>query len=386
MLTDKKALYFLTNNEDSNSVACIEISSSGKITGNGAVHKTRGKGAKIITSSSSSSSESLFSQSSITVTDDHVFVVNPGSHTLSMLSIDPSNPINLKLVGQPIKLPGEFPTTVSVSKKHKLVCVGLTGAKAGISCSPYAPNTGLGAPTSWHEFKSLNQTTPPTGPYNTISQVTFSPDEKTLYATVKGDPRSSSKAGWLSSFPILSNSSSSYLSEKETRSTPQGTTQMSGYALLSPSKMLVTDPSLGGIGILSLLNQQLEASLKQKLQIPNQKSISHVSLSPGLKQAWISDSARNKLVSVSYSDSDDDVEEGPKMTTEEIDLEATGDSGFTDLKSGGDFLYALSPGDDKTDCGITVVNARDKKVIQRAGLSGVGASKESMGMAVWGKW
>ncbi|KAK4162018.1 hypothetical protein QBC43DRAFT_322701 [Cladorrhinum sp. PSN259] len=294
-----------------------------------------------------------------------------------MFSIDRSNPINLQLVGQPIKLPGEFPTTVTASSKHKMVCVGMTGKKAGISCSPYAPGSGLGESSSWREFK-LDQTTPPTGPYNTISQVVFSDDEDQLYATVKGDPRSN-KQGWFSSYDIRRNASATWLSEQEIRSKPSGTREMSGCVLIPGSRdMLVADSSFG-VAVLGL-NDKSEASMKSKVDIKDQERMSHVALKSGSKTAWLSDASRNKVIEVSY-EKQDKVE-----VTAEVDLQATGDLGFTDLKAGGDFLYALSPGDGKTDCGITVVNSKDKKLVQRAGLSGVGANRSSMGMAVWGRW
>ncbi|KAK4460970.1 hypothetical protein QBC42DRAFT_331134, partial [Cladorrhinum samala] len=376
-----KALYFLTNNDDENSVACVEVGSDGKVTGRGSVVKTSGKGSSGLNweTNQPASSESLFSQSSITVCDDHVFVVNPGSNTLSMLSIDAANPINLQLVGQPVKLPGEFPNTVTASSKHKMVCVGMTGAKAGISCMPYAPGAGLGssssttASSSWREFK-LEQTTPPTGPYNTLSQVMFSDDEEQLYATVKGDPRSG-KQGWFSSYDVRRNASAAWLSEQEVRSKPQGTSEMGGCAAIPGSKDVLVADSSFGVAVLGLSGRS-EASVMSRVDVKDQQRMSHVALKAGSRTAWVSDAARNRVVEVSY-------ERREKVEiTAEVDLQATGDFGFADLKAGGDFLYALSPGDGRSDCGITVVNSKDKKLVQRAGLSGVGANKSSMGMAV----
>ncbi|AEO67322.1 uncharacterized protein THITE_2129246 [Thermothielavioides terrestris NRRL 8126] len=72
--------------------------------------------------------DALNSQSSLTVT---LFAINAGSNTLSMLSISPSDPTDLRLVGKPVPIPGDFPNTVAASSKHNLACVGATGVRAG---------------------------------------------------------------------------------------------------------------------------------------------------------------------------------------------------------------------------------------------------------------
>ncbi|KAK0737522.1 hypothetical protein B0T21DRAFT_450637 [Apiosordaria backusii] len=401
VITDKKALYFLTNNEE-NLVACVEVGTDGKVTGNGAVISTGGKGASGLDwKTNQPATGSLFSQSSITVCDDHIFAVNPGSNTLSMFRINPFSPIHLTPVGEPLSLPGEFPNTVTASAKHKMVCVGMTGAKAGISCSSYSPESGLRSiPSSWREFAVLSQTTPPTGPYNTLSQVLFSPDETKLYATVKGDPRDPSKKGWFSSYDIFTNSSSSsdgeqsWLAEEEVRSVLEGTTEMSGCAPLPKSQssgndeqehMLVTDPSLGGLALLNLDPKSKEASVKAKLPLPGQKHTAHITLQKqNKKSVWVSDTAQNKLLELSYEKGVDKME-----VVGDVDLKVTGDKGLGDLKAVGGFLYALSPGDGEDDdggCGITVVDTKERKLVQRAGLKGVGGGRGSVGMASWGNW
>ena len=46
----------------------------------------------------------------------------PGSNTLSLFSIDPSNPIEIKRVGDPIGSGGEFPVSVAFNKAGDVLC------------------------------------------------------------------------------------------------------------------------------------------------------------------------------------------------------------------------------------------------------------------------
>lgn len=67
-VANAKALYFLTNDEE-NAVAAIEVGADGLITGNGAVHKTGGKGANGIDGATNEKAapDALFSQSALAV-------------------------------------------------------------------------------------------------------------------------------------------------------------------------------------------------------------------------------------------------------------------------------------------------------------------------------
>lgn len=71
----------------------------------------------------------------------------------------------------------------------------------------------------------LDQTTPPFGPTNTVSQTTFSADESLLFTTVKGD-LSTNKTGFLSAFAVEQVQAADgvtvmTLAGADTRSTPE---------------------------------------------------------------------------------------------------------------------------------------------------------------------
>ncbi|KAK3935672.1 hypothetical protein QBC46DRAFT_421698 [Diplogelasinospora grovesii] len=369
-----KALYITTNNQE-NTVCAVEIGQDGLITGKGAALKTGGAGANGVdgTTNGTAAPDALFSQSALTIAGENIFVVNAGSNSLSMMAIDPKDPLSLKMVGQPVSLPGEFPNTVAASRKNKLVCVGMTGKKAGVSCCSFDAKKGLGQMDGLREI-DLGQTTPPVGPTNTMSQVFFSSDETQLYATVKGDP-AQKKNGFFSVYTVQKGQKEASVSQQDVRSSPAGTAVLFGSAVIpGSSDVFVTDASFGA-ALLGLDAKSNAAAVKGKASVDGQKATCWATISPATNTAFVTDVGKNRLVEVSFTDK--------FQIVGVVDLSsANQDPGLIDLKAGGDFIYALSPGNGSTECGISVVDAKSKKLVQHAGLEGVGAGKNSMGMAL----
>lgn len=293
------------------------------------------------------------------------------------MSISTSDPTKLVMVGQPISIPGEFPNTVAASAKNNLVCVGSTGAVAGISCSTFSA-TGLGAMDGLRPFQ-LNQTTPPVGPLNTVSQTFFSNDESHLFTTVKGDP-GVNNTGFLSVFPVNSASScngqAASLSRKETRSSPLGTAVLFGSATIpGSSSIFATDASFGA-AVLALGTTTSQASVVGKGAVAGQKATCWATVSGATKSAFVTDVAVNHIVEMSLTNA---------SIISTIDLSANGDPGLIDLRAAGNFVYALSPGNGTTEAAITVLDVSGGqgkgKMSQHFKLGGV-AGKNAQGMAV----
>ncbi|KAM7205341.1 hypothetical protein V8F33_001172 [Rhypophila sp. PSN 637] len=394
-VANAKALYFLTNDED-NAIAAIELGDNGLVTGKGATYQTGGKGANGIDGATNEKAapDALFSQSALTVAGKHIFAVNAGSNTLSMFAIDPSNPLALQKVGEDIQLPGEFPNTVAASEKNGLVCVGMTGQKAGVACADFSAEGGLGQADGLREFQ-LNQTTPPVGPTNTVSQVFWSADESQLLATVKGDPEKGNN-GFFSAYAVLEADAATAAAEDdqsnfEIRSTPEGTAVLFGsVAIPGTQDVLATDASFG-VAILSLLEGALagEGGAAARLELPGQKATCWATISPLTNTAFVTDVGRNMLIEVGYANRNGNGNgegEGELSLLNEIDLSSIGgpDLGLIDLRAAGEFVYALSPGTGgEADAAINVIHAGTKQFVQNARLTGVGAGKNSMGMAVY---
>jgi hypothetical protein len=163
-----------------------------------------------------------------------LIAVNPGSNTISMFTISAADPTNLTMVGQPADTLGEFPMSVTISTELSQACVANSGSKAGIACFSVCKTKGLTPLDSTLRPINLNQSTPPIGPTNTISQTFFNSDSTALITTVKGDP-AVNNTGFLSVFPI----ENGRVSRNETRSSPNGTAVLFGTALIpSPANSI----------------------------------------------------------------------------------------------------------------------------------------------------
>lgn len=303
-----------------------------------------------------------------------MFAVNAGSNTLTMLSINAADPTCLEMIGQPAAIPGEFPNTVSASAKNNLVCVGTTGAQAGISCASFSKAQGLGEMDALRKF-DIGQSTPPVGPTNTVSQTFFSNDESMLFTTVKGDP-SVNNTGFLSVFDVMANGrKGGQLSTQETRSSPAGTAVLFGSSTIPGSNdLFVTDASFGG-AVLSL-DKDAKATVAGMQAIDGQKATCWTTVSNATKSAYVTDVGTNRVVEMSLKDA---------SIIQELDLSANGDPGLVDLKSAGNFVYALAPGNGTTPAAITVLGVSggqgSMNMVQHFQLDGI-AANTAQGMAV----
>ncbi|KAH7117568.1 hypothetical protein B0J11DRAFT_560807 [Dendryphion nanum] len=374
MITVGKAVYFITNDAE-NAVVALPIGKDGMLS-KGTVTKTGGAGSNAVngTTKAPLSPDALLSQSALTVVGSNVFAVNAGSNTLSMLQISAQDPTCLTMIGQPVKIPGEFPNTVSASMKNRLVCVGTTGAIAGVSCTNFSAEQGLGQMDALRSFR-IGQTTPPSGPLNTVSHTFFSSDESMLFTTVKGDPTVKNN-GFLSVFPIQQSGSMARLSMTEMRSSPNGTAVLFGSAPIPnrPNSIFVTDASFGA-AILSL-DKSSKATVAHSQAIQGQTATCWVTISPATMSAYVTDVGKNHVVEMSLDDA---------KIIKELDLSANGDLGLIDLRAAGSFVYALSPGNAMIGGAITVLDVSggkgSMKQVQHFKLAGI-AGANSMGMAV----
>lgn len=296
-----------------------------------------------------------------------LFAVNPSSNTVSMLKISDTDPTHLTPIGQPAALEGEFPTTVAASTRNNLVCVGTTGAKAGISCAPYS-HEGIGRMGPFVPF-NLNQTTPPFGPHNTVSQTFFSEDETILITTVKGDPTTNT-TGFVSVLPI--ENMHHYPSVHDTESFLSGTAVLFGSTVLpGTSNFFVTDASFGG-AVLQINQYSNNVSLVAKQTIPGQVATCWAAYSKERRSVYVTDGAVNRLVEMSPVDA---------KILSTINL-TNGNPSMIDLGVAGPLVYALSPGNGTTPATVTVVDSFSVTQVQNFVVKALGATKNSQGLAL----
>jgi hypothetical protein len=375
-----RAIYILTNDE-SNSVVALPIGPDGKLSA-GTITATDGAGSIALNSDNQPATpDALVSQSALTIAGNAIFAVNAGSNTLSMLTISPSDPTKLTAVGKPVAIPGEFPNTVGASAKHGLVCVGATGAAAGVACSRFSPTRGLGPMDALRPY-DLGQTTPPVGPTNTVSQVFFSDDESALYVTVKGDPPTN-KTGFFSTFPVVAGSGcgkkkggKASVSMTEKRSEPADTLVLFGsQPVPGTDDVFATDAGFGA-AVLRVDPQTGAATTVGRGTVEGQIATCWVAISPATGTAFVTDFALNRLVEMSVADA---------SVVSTLDLSPNGDAGLTDLRAAGNFVYALAPGNGSTQAAVTVVDVSGGSgaatEVQRFSLDGI-ANNRAVGMIV----
>lgn len=300
-----------------------------------------------------------------------LFAINAGSNTVSMFSINKADPTKLSMVGKPVQLPGEFPNTVAASAKNSVVCVGMTGAVAGVSCATFSKSGGIGEMDSLRPF-DLKQTTPPVGPTNTVSQVFFSEDQKTLYTTVKGDP-TVQNVGFLAAFPVESSCAGGKVSTEAVMSSPSDTAVLFGSAVIPGSTdIFVTDASFGG-AVLSI-DSDMKAETKGRGVVEGQAATCWVTISPATNTAFVTDVGVNRLVEMSLDDA---------SILNEIDLSANGQSGMIDLAALGQMVYVVAPGNNQTTPAVIVIDAESREMVQNFDLGSMGVTGRVQGMTVF---
>jgi hypothetical protein len=229
------AVYTMTNGAIMNQVIIYSLNSSGQLTWFGTMN-TNGTGVN------TTATDPLFSQGSIMVFSNYLFVVNPGSNSLSMFTINPMNATQLTLISvQPTN--GWFPISVTVNSQYACVLTG--GNQTGIRCFTYN-SSGLFVMSLFDRNLTsfISQSIPPNGPPGTFSEILFSADGLCLIVSVKGINSTGSQANLL--FYELSNNGT-MLSSSPTSQKPANAIYPFSMTLVGTNGLLVTDPGAQGV-------------------------------------------------------------------------------------------------------------------------------------------
>ena len=220
----------------------------------------------------------------------------------------------------------------------------------------------------------LNQTAPPTGPADTISQVFFSNDQTILFTTVKGDP-TKNNTGFLGAYPVSGGTCGpASVGQQVTKSAFNGTALLFGSTTIPYSNnIFVTDATFGAL-VLSINPQTEIATIAGKGVIAGQQATCWVTISPVTHTAFVTDVLSDRLVEMSLTDA--------SVIGSPIDLSANGDPGLVDIKAAGRFLYALAPGTGTTVPAVTVVDVLSRQQVQHFTLGDFGMSNVSEGLAL----
>ncbi|KAF5391550.1 hypothetical protein D9757_002341 [Collybiopsis confluens] len=198
------AAYFITNEQTGNFVVAADIGPDGTLnlrqavaTGGLGLHGNDG---------GVNGPDGLFTQGAVkaSAAANMLATVNPGSDSLSIFSINPSDPTDIEQIGDPIGSGGEFPVSLAFNKAGDTLCALNGGQVNGVSCFKVDQTKGLGNLSGTNRSLNLNQTTPANGPAGTASHVIFSEDGTQLIASVKGIPPT---PGFLAVWDIASDGS-----------------------------------------------------------------------------------------------------------------------------------------------------------------------------------
>ncbi|KAK7443215.1 hypothetical protein VKT23_015812 [Stygiomarasmius scandens] len=288
------ALYFMTNEPDVNNLVIHGINDDGTLTFTG-VLPIGGRGSKEVTDPVDV--DPLGSQASVKVSGNTIFIANAGSNTVSMFNIDPNDPTNPTPAGFPISSGGEFPVSITVSKKTGQVCVLNTGAVNGVSCYTSDPQLGLTPVPNTIRSLNLNQTSPPSAPENTGSQAVFTDDGLRLLASVKGNP------GFLASWDVNEDGS---LSEDFVMNTPSDGGLLSGLSNIGASKdvpaLVVTDAALG-VNVFKFDDQNVKSKASNTpVPIDGQGGVSWAEFSPVTGNFYVTDKETATLTEINVAD------------------------------------------------------------------------------------
>ncbi|KAL9034784.1 MAG: hypothetical protein Q9180_005214, partial [Flavoplaca navasiana] len=200
------------------------------------------------------------------------------------------DPTRLTMIGQPVDTMGDFPITAAISRKIKIACIGNSGAQAGIACFSMHHRRDLKPLSDSPIVFPRNQTTPPAGPFNTVSHIFFNQDETMLFITVKGDPMKNT-TGFLSMLPVQENG----IGTQDTRSSPPSTQVLFGSTIIPDSNNIVaTDAAFGA----ATISTDGTPAILHKTTIQNQSATCWAAVPPVTKTAFVVDVGTDNIVEV----------------------------------------------------------------------------------------
>ena len=234
------AVYTMSNKPDMNQIIVNRLTANGQLTRVTTVD-TNGVGVN------SAATDVLASQGAMAVYSNYLFVVNAGSNSLSMFTINAADATQLTFLSvQTVN--GWFPISVAVNSMYACVLTG--GNVTGIRCFTYS-SSGLSVVSSFDRTLTsyLSQSIPPAGP-QTWSEILFSADNNALIVAVKGI--NATTQGYLLIYPLTNNFAT--LASSPVQQTPISAIRPFSMTLVGSNGLLITDPGANGVLTMNYLS------------------------------------------------------------------------------------------------------------------------------------
>ncbi|KAE9374242.1 hypothetical protein N431DRAFT_404788 [Stipitochalara longipes BDJ] len=364
-----RAAYFLDNNPAGASIISLKIAEDGTLS-NPVRTSTGGTGLLGLTAGTNGSApaaggaDTLLTQDAVVVDGDYLFTVNAGSNTVSMFSIDKTDPSHPVLINTAPTL-GEFPSSVAYSSKLNTVCVINGGAVAGVTCFSVDHAKGLTAQGGLRPI-ALGQTTPPVGPPGTVSDIVFNPSETALFVSIKGAPPTPGSIyvypainGYVSTTPIVSKPATLLV-------------DFSLNFLGTDSRAVITDPAYGAS--LVDISSTYTVTVSKQIVVTGEKAICWSTYSSRFNSIALLDGGASNVTFV-------DPASGAITGVAVLDHAGTG---ALDSKLDRTFMYILRGAPAITvlgDMGLT--HGKTPTVLQSFDLTSLGSRQGFQGMAIY---
>jgi hypothetical protein len=374
------AAYFITNEAKGtgNNLVSANILSDGTLSFGRAL-AAGGRGAHGLTTPVGP--DALFSQGAVKVADTGNFLatINAGANTVTMFAINPQNPTDIQMVGQPVSSGGEFPMSLAIKSDGSMVCVLNGGAVNGVNCYSVDDNLGLVAMENNNRPLGLNQTTPATGPAGSASHIVFNANETQLIASVKGTPPT---PGFIAVWDI--DTANNNTLSADFQKVPPATGGVLPFSMTviksAPNALLSTDPGIG-FTIFDLSG----ANKSSAVPINGQSATCWSSFSTKTGNFYLTDIGTSKVTEVNV---DANLKGTIVNQYPQINGSATIDNDIATIGSN-DFMYVMSP--NATAVQVLALNAPGKAqniqtfdFSQDAANAGVTVSPDNLqGMATY---
>lgn len=322
------AAYVINNDPSGNSILASNIAEDGTLTF-GAVISAGGVGLHG-NNTNPNAGDPLFSQNAIKVVNGYLFTVNSGSNTAVMFKINPENPSDLTMIGQPVNSGGEFPISVAVSDWGQ-VCVLNGGAVSNVNCFKAHPSSGLTPIPNMARMLPLNQTTPASGPPGSASDLIFTSSHK-LLASVKG--LSEDQPGYIAEWAV--DPATGELSQDFVKNTisapgmnPFGMTQVPGR-----DAILNADPAVG----YAIWDLTTVPATSNVISVPGQMAICWSTYSASTGSFFLMDPGASQVVEIAVDES----LQGSTVKQYQLAMGSGPLDGAVGSVAGKDYLFVLS--------------------------------------------
>ena len=235
-----------------------------------------------------------------------------------------------------------------------------------MTCFHVSPEKGLSAQGSLRHIP-LNQTTPPVGPPDTVSDIVFNPSQTALIVTVKGNGKD---PGYIYAYPVSWDGS---ISSQAVVSRPADLALDFSISFLgSDSRAVITDPSYGASIV--AVSHDLQFSVTDKITIAGESAICWSVYSQMYDTIFILDGG---LTAITLVDASSGAIKGAIAGANET-------AGNLDAKALGEKLYVLN--------GAAFVSVVDNSPLGHGGmptevqnfdLSALGSRQGFQGLAVY---